>query len=60
MVRVSDRPWSEIDKPGDYEDAIDYCEACLINQNEFQALIGTVQTTDDQPGRDTALRFKPS
>jgi hypothetical protein len=34
MVRVSERPWSDIDKPGDYEDAIDYCEACLINLNE--------------------------
>jgi hypothetical protein len=34
MVKISERPWSDIDKPGDYEDAVDYCEACLINLNE--------------------------
>ena len=33
MVAVSTRPWSEIAE-SDYEDAVDFCEACLINLNE--------------------------
>lgn len=33
MVRISNRPWSEIAE-SDYEDAQDFCDACLINLNE--------------------------
>lgn len=33
MAKVSTRPWSEITE-ADYEDAVDFCEACLINLNE--------------------------
>jgi len=33
MPKVSTRPWSEITE-ADYEDAIDFCEASLINLNE--------------------------
>lgn len=33
MVAISTRPWSEISE-SDYEDAVDFCRACLINLNE--------------------------
>lgn len=33
MAKVSTRPWSEITE-ADYEDAVDFCEASLINLNE--------------------------
>lgn len=33
MARISERPWSEIAE-SDYADAVDFCEACLINLND--------------------------
>lgn len=33
MAKVSTRPWSDITE-ADYEDAVEFCEASLINLNE--------------------------